>query len=777
MQEAQASAKSSPSEAHQALQPPPPPPPPAPLPILGSKYGSLDAGAFFSAAADAPISSPHPTDAPASVPHDPKSPPALPTAVTALHSPGRHSACSTPTESDCTRVSQPLQPTLSDAHRAAAAASAAATNSAGQPQPSSGGPDEGGSAQRFLARSSSAQAQWPIATSQSPWLMPSLEPAPSAPANVWQMTPADKRRAERAFTRTRTSGPVVVPEQPSQPHPPGSPAVAPDANDLYERSISAPLRYPGPPGPPVAHAVATNEGSSFGMERMLSASDAHASGPVTPTQPAPHPGATVNAWLQHGSSSEDESEDTKQTTASLMLSMLAPGVPQDLVWSLSGLDRAESNDPLSRAASAHMPPLAPTHAAAIAGSPGRGPGMLSTRSRSDAEAMLAGMQAAGAPHQRMAPYPPGRGGRVRTYPTVLYPPFPHEIAEERAALPQPRMPSEDAVEEARTQVKAVAAALQATYSSLELCALPLIQQLAVDVRSSAPALVGAASLPEASWQQQLGMGRTFDPQRSLSGLSSVQPAYPTSGGQRWSPSVYPQQMPLHTHAPPPPGTPPGHTPHSWGQPGPADMYPPKQSPLHMSHGGTRPWSPLPSEFAQAEVRLGPPLGRAASTSGAYPTERMHSGSGVGGVYDQVGRLSSTGYPSEPITRMPSMPGYGGGRDALPRAPSAGYAAAEAMMRASSSGVPPAEHLQRVLSSGYGSVDPLTRLPSGGIERLPRLRSTPQGGEHLVLQALLAREQLLYPRCELCGVHSNSGASLLAHLESKGEPCPKPLLRE
>lgn len=587
--------------------------------------------------------------------------------------------------------------------------------------------------------------------------MPTLEPAPSAPANVWQMTPADKRRAERAFTRTRTSGPGAVPEQLPLPHP-GSPAAAAGAAKLYERSISAPLRYPVPPG--AATAFAANDSALFGLDRMLSASDAHASGPATPTQATPQPGANVNAWLQHGSSSEDDSGDLKQTAASLMLSMLAPGVPQDLLWNLSGLD-AESTGALSRAASAHMPPLPPSRAAALAGSPGRH-SMLSNRSRSDAEALLASMHSPGG-HPRMA-YP-GRGGRGRTYPTVLCPPFPHEIAEDRTTVAQPRMPSEDAVDEARNQVKAVAAALQATYSSLELCTLPLIQQLAVDARTTAPTLVGATSLPEGSWPQHFGIGRGYDPQRSLSGLPPGQPAYPGGGGPRRLPPAY--QPPLHSTTPPPPGTPQGQTPQAW------EMHTAKQSPLHMSHGGMRPWTPLPSEFAQADVRLGPRHVRAASASGAYPMEHMHSGSGA--MFDQFGRLPSTGYPSEPMARVPSMPGYGSSWDPLPRAPSSGYAGVDMMMRATSSGGPPSEQLQRVLSSGYGGVDTLGRLPSG-TDLLPRLRSTPQGGEHFALQALLAREhppqhapQMLYPRCELCGVHSNSGASLLAHLESKGAP--------
>ena len=545
-------------------------------------------------------------------------------------------------------------------------------------------------------------------------------------------------------------------------HHPGSPAVN-GVTDLYERSLSAPLRHPGPPG---MHAFPPAD-SSFAMERVLSASDAHASGPATPTQAPPAAASATNAWLQQGSSSEDESEDPKHNAASLMLSMLAPGVPHDLLWSLSGLDRAESQDALSRAASAHMPPLSAAHTSAIGGSPGRGPGMLSSRSRSDADALLA------APLQRMAQYPAARGSRGRGYPAQLAPPFPHEITEAHAALPPPRMPSEDAVEEARSKVKAVAAALQATYSSLERCALPLIQQLAAEVRAAAPPLVGAASLPEAAWSQALGPGRVYDPQRSLSSLSSVQPMYPCNGGQRWQSPAYQQPMP--THAPPPPRTPPGHAPHSWG---PADLLPPKQSPLQMTHGGTRPWSPLPSEFAQAEVLLGPPPARAASAGVGYPLERMHSSSGPGGVYD-LGRMPSSGYPSDPLTHAPSMPGYGG-RDGLPRAPSASYAAADALLRASSSGAAPLEQLQRVLSSGYAG-DAVGRMQSGGAERLPRLRSTPHGTEHMALQALLARElagqqhtsQLLYPRCELCAVHSNSGASLTAHLESKGAALPPP----
>eukprot|EP00892_Ulva_mutabilis_P010542 jgi/Ulvmu1/7860/UM004_0091.1 len=757
--EAQAAAKPAPSESvHQQMHQPPPPPAP---PILGSKYGSLDAGAFFSAAAAAPLPSPQPIETPSTAPHDPKSPSSAPHNLPALHSPGHHSPCSTPTDSDSTRVSQPLQPTLSDAHRAAAAAAA----SAAPRPPGSGGTDDGSSVQRYLSRSSSAQPQWPIATSLSPWTVPSLEPAPSAPANVWQMTPADKRRAERALPRARTSGPgsfapPTAPERPPASHLPGSPG-GPGTNELYERSLSAPLRYPNPHG---MHAFPPTD-SSFGMERVLSASDAYASGPVTPTQPAVHPGTGANAWLQPGSSSEDESEDPKQNAASLMLSMLAPGVPQDLLWSLSALDRTESQDVLSRAASAHMPQFAAAHASAIPGSPGRGPGMLSGRSRSDAEALLAGMHASGGTPQRMAQYQSGRGGggRGRAFAAQMSQLFPHEISEAHATLPPPRMPSEDAVEETRSQVKAVAAALQATYSSLQRCALPLVQQLAADARAAAPVLVGAASLPEASWSQT--PGRAFDSQRSLSGLSSVQPMYPSSGGQRWPAAAYQG----HSHAPPPPPrAPSGHSPHSWG---PAEMLPPKQSPLQMTHGGTRAWAPLPSEFAQSEVLLGPPPSRTVSAGVGYPLEHMHSGSGHGGMFDQLGRMPSAGFPSEPLMHAPSMPGYGSGRDSLPRAPSANYAAADALLRASSSGTPPLEQLQRVLSSsGYGG-----DVPSGSTDRLPRLRSTPPGADQMVLHALFARElagqphatHLLYPRCELCSVHSNSGPSLTAHLESKG----------
>lgn len=826
----------------------------APPPAVLSNFGHLDAGAFFSAAADAPLpssnaqdNSPYPTPMLSQhlgEPHTSTAVPQSPNGCRPSPIAARMSSCSTVTDVDTSRMSQPLPAALAA-------------------DPARGDEDEAD----FFSRSCSAQihTHWASASGPcpSPWLSCALEPAPSAPSpSVWQMTDAEKLHAQRAMLRTRTAGaggfgttgvegsPVLQPCDPPAAH---ASSTSPTDAQLYaERSLSAPLRHAtettvaatggASTRPPFERVHSSEVATSSATARAASGvhSTQHAQNTQQPNQPPtgaaalpfpssspvqPQIASNVNAWLQ-ASSSEDESEDPRgDNRASLMLNLLAPGVPPDILHCLS----------LSNPTSSDMSTLHARGSGGSGGHVGCGQGVAGaqsalaspnptfSRSRSDADALLHKSHAPHASHAGSASAHLLRlsaNGALHAHNTQnrcnmhnshmqqqfgrnvgsnVPPPLPQAFAEVQDMAASYRMPSEGYLEEASSQAHAVVSALHAAFSSLERVALQMIRRAAEELRVSTPMLHQTGSKPS-SVQGSMHVGHAWSPwsahnaaSRQLSNPCPPGPGF--SGGPFAQAGVWPgalsagggtdfQRMasaphPLSHHM----GTPPG-----WGSgqcgmnshsmlsereyslPFPGAHVQVKQPLLQHSHPAhacantaPRQWQPFISEFALASNSYAPqppaqqmspmppppppPQQHQLSGTSSYPAHRLPSAESLHLPPPlHSGHLSSAPPGAPPLDLLQRHPSDKAGGLA--------NAFAEHLLRAfSCSNATDAANAKRTQSAGPGM-----GFDSPASHMHVHAGEWPQG-PHV--------STMVFPRCEVCAVRSNSAKSLTAHLESKG----------
>lgn len=744
----------------------------------------------------------------------------------------RMSSCSTITDIDTSRMSQPLPATVvADSVR---------------------GEEEDGD---FFSRSCSAQmpTHWASASGASPWLSCALDPAPSAPSpSVWQMTDAERLHAQRAMSRTRTAGAGVTFEDSPVVQPFESPAVhtstAPpsDAQLQAERSLSAPLRppnLPAAPAPSLFERVNSSEvaTSSAIPTRCASSSGAH----LQHAQPQPQHGTVscsgalgssgiqqelplqgtnnVNAWLQD-SSSEDESEDPRaDNAASLMLNLLAPGVPPNILHSLS-LSNPPNSDtntlhPRSSAGFPHMGSAA--HTMHAAQSTVAMPSPAFSRSRSDADALLNRAPAGPGPTH------PGNAALSHMLRASINGPMQHPHAQGArhsgrggpcgrhnsglayADIPDltvaHRMPSEDFLEEISSQAHAVVSALHAAFSSLERVALHTIRRMADEIRVSAPFLNPQApkALPYAngapmhaqhSWSPWSSATNNFNNQQAPGpGFSGG----PFAQGGGWPGSALggisqDTRTDFHRMASAPhPHSHHASAPGGWGQGmnshSNSHMVPEREASLpfpsvnmnsHMkqpllqhSRGSTsasgatapRQWQPFISEFALASSHSPQPPPQQQQMSPKPPQQHHQLAGAMSHPAHRLPSVESLHLPPPHLVAGNSGPPGPPPFDLMQRHPSdntsgLANAFAEHLLRAFSCNA--TEAAKRSQSSG-----PAMGFDSPASHMHVHAGEWPQG-PHV--------STMVFPRCEICAVRSNSAKSLTAHLESKGSLYPAPL---